>query len=165
MTGRGYRAVAGRVRTGLDEIKEIAARTERIWSAGRSEADDWYVDAVALNLHGFHAGVERLLELIAEAVDEAKPVGSDWHRALLSQMAAEIPDVRPPVLGTETRKLLDRYCGFRHVVRNVYSFNLDPQQVGLLVAGLPEALWTITADLGSFADWLTSIADVGSHDT
>jgi len=100
----------------------VAVRAEHIWAAGQLAGDDWYADAVALNLHGFYAGIERLLEIVAEAVDEAKPVGGDWHQALLSQMASEIPGVRPPVLSTATRAHLDRYRGFRHVVRNVYTY-------------------------------------------
>ncbi|WP_416672242.1 ribonuclease toxin HepT-like protein [Egbenema bharatensis] len=44
-----------------------------------------------------------------------------------------IPSVRPAVLSFETRDRLDRYRGFRHVVRNVYTFNLDPEQIGLLI--------------------------------
>jgi hypothetical protein len=151
--------LAGRIRTGLDEVRDVATRTERIWAEARGSTDDWHVDAVALNLHGFYAGVERLLELIAEAVDEVKPAGGDWHRALLSQMASEISEVRPAVLAIATRNDLDRYRGFRHVVRNVYAFNLDPRQVGLLVDALSATVGMVAADLGAFADWLENVAD------
>ncbi len=158
MSRPGNRVLAGRIRSGLAEVGDVVSRTERIWTESRRATDDWYVDAVALNLHGFYAGAERLFELIAEVIDEAKPVGGDWHRALLSQLAAEIADVRPAVLSAETRNELDRYRGFRHVVRNVYAFNLDPQQVGLLVEGLAEVFALVVHDLGAFADWLDDVA-------
>ena len=158
MSAQDYLAVAGRLRLGLHEIRTVVRRTEHIWTAGKRSGDDWYADAVALNLHGFYAGVERLLEIIAEAVDEAKPLGGDWHQALLSQMASEIPGARPPVLSATTRAHLDRYRGFRHVVRNVYTFNLDVQQIELLVMLLPTAAAEIDADLTALANWLERVA-------
>jgi hypothetical protein len=94
----------------------VVERTGRIWQQALVSPDDYYVDATALNLHGFYAGLERLLEIIAEGVDQAKPAGAHWHDDLLRQMAAEVPGVRPPVLSQETRERLDRYRGFRHVV-------------------------------------------------
>jgi hypothetical protein len=163
VSAQNYLAVAGRIRSGLSELQLVTSRTERIWAAGQISGDDWHADAVALNLHGFYAGVERLLEIIAEAVDEAKPAGSDWHQAPLSQMASEIPGVRPPVLSSDTRRHLDRFRGFRHVVRNVYTFNLDRQQIGLLVQLLPTAAADLTTDLTSFADWLKRVAEASGE--
>jgi hypothetical protein len=112
------------------------------------------VDTTALNLHGFYAGLERLLEIIAEGVDQAKPAGAHWHDDLLRQMAAEIPGVRPPVLSQETRERLDRYRGFRHVVRNVYTYNLDPEQVGVLVKQSAPTMAHVSQELAAFADFL-----------
>ena len=121
-----YRAIAGRIRVELEELDRLADRTTDIWQQFRTTGDDYYVDAVALNLHSFYAGIERVLEIVADGIDEAKPSGSHWHEEQLRQMAAEIPGIRPPVLSPQTRDRLDRYRGFRHVVRNVYSFRLDP---------------------------------------
>jgi len=36
-------------------------------------------------------------------------------------MSSTIADTRPAVLTPETRRQLERYQGFRHVVRNVYA--------------------------------------------
>lgn len=49
--------------------------------------------------------------------------GADWHRDLLLQMSAAIDGVRPPVISQETRFCLDESRGFRHGVRNLYTFN------------------------------------------
>lgn len=149
-----YRTIAGRIRAELRELARLAERIDRIWHQATMSTDDYYVDAVALNLHGFYAGLERLFEIIAEGVDQAKPVGARWHDELLGQMAAEIPGVRPSVLSQETRQCLDRYRGFRHVVRNVYTFNLDPEQIGVLVRQLAPTLGRVTQELAAFADFL-----------
>ena len=97
-----YRTIAGRIRVDLQELARVVERTGRIWQQALAATDDYYVDATALNLHGFYAGLERLLEIIADGVDQAKPAGAHWHDDLLRQMAAEVPGVRPPVLSQET---------------------------------------------------------------
>ena len=149
-----YRTIAGRIRVDLQELARVVERTGRIWQQALAATDDYYVDATALNLHGFYAGLERLLEIIAEGVDQAKPAGAHWHDDLLRQMGAEVPGVRPPVLSQETRERLDRYRGFRHVVRNVYTYNLDPEQVGVLVKQLAPTMARVSQELAAFADFL-----------
>jgi hypothetical protein len=38
------------------------------------------------------------------------------------QMADEVLNVRPAVISEEVRQWLDDYRGFRHIVRNVYTY-------------------------------------------
>ena len=152
-----YRTIAGRIRAELQELERVAERTGRIWQQATTSTDDYYVDATALNLHGFYAGLERLLEIIADGVDQAKPSGAHWHDELLRQMGAEIPGVRPPVLSQETRDCLDRYRGFRHVVRNVYTYNLDSEQIGVLVRQLAPTMARVAQELGVFAGFLEQL--------
>lgn len=156
-----YLALVGRIRLEIDEIARVAERATRIWATAANTSSDYYLDATALNLHSFYAGIERLLEAIADEVDQTKPAGSAWHRDLLRQMAAEIPTVRPAVIRIETRDRLDRYRGFRHVVRNVYTFNLDADQIGLLVRDLDATLQLVTQDLLAFASVLEQMATGG----
>lgn len=155
-----YRATAARIHQELAELDQVVARVSHIWERRQDllpNDQDYLVDAVALNLHGFYAGVERLLELIADNIDQAKPQGAMWHRELLQQMTADIPTVRPAVLSTDTRLGLDRYRGFRHVVRNVYTFSLDAEQIELLVAHLPAVHNAVKADLEQFANFLEQL--------
>lgn len=151
------RGTAGRIRHEVQELRHVVERTLHIWQQAKHAADDYYVDAAALNLHGFYAGVEHLLELIAAAVDQTKPTGSNWRQELLKQMAADIPSIRPAVLDAQTRNQLDKYRGFRHVVRNVYTFHLDADQIGLLVQQLPGTLDATSHALLDFADFLEQI--------
>ncbi|MCS3861673.1 hypothetical protein GGP86_001451 [Salinibacter ruber] len=119
---------------------------------------DHRIDAVALNLHGFYAGLERVFKIVAERVDQTVPEGGSWHQELLEQMNTELNGVRPPVLSDNARKELDRYRGFRHVVRNVYAFEFDPEQLDLLMRKLPETAERVFADLRTFADTLDRMA-------
>ena len=156
-----YLTVAGRLRQELEEITLVVQRVQQIWQqyqADTSDVKDFLVDAIALNLHSFYAGIERLLEVIANAIDGTKPAGSAWHRDLLQQMTADIPSIRPAVLSPATRTQLDRYRGFRHVVRNVYSFSLDAEQIGLLVEHLQGVHCQVRQELLQFATWLEHTA-------
>jgi hypothetical protein len=158
MTARAeYRATAGRIRAGVVELNDLVARAHHIRHA-EHHGDDWYVDALALNLHGFYSGVERLFEVVAEAIDQAKPAGPDWHQSLLAQMVSEIAGVRPAVVTAALRAKLDPYRGFRHVVRNVYTFNLDADQVIRLADGLAEVAEATSSELLTFADVLDEVA-------
>ena len=154
-----YRAIAGRIRADLAEFAQVTERTLRIWREGRTSGADFYLDAIALNLHGFYAGLERLLEIIADGVDGTKPTGAQWHQQLLRQMTSEIAKVRPAVISPGLRDQLDRYRGFRHVVRNVYTFNLDPEQIEILIRHLPETVKQLHQELLAFADFLENLSE------
>lgn len=147
-----YLRLAGRIRQETSELQRVIERTQQIWSHAKNATDDYYVDATALNLHGVYAGLERVFEMIADTVDQSKPSGRNRHQELLRQMATEIPGIRPPVFATEMVSLLDKYRGFRHVVRNVYTYILDPAQIQLLIDELDTTLQDALTDLMEFAD-------------
>ncbi len=69
-------------------------------------------------------------------------------------MATEIPQVRPPVISANTRALLSDFCRFRHVVRHIYGFQLDAEQLHPLVEAAPTAFTQINFDLMTFAQFL-----------
>ncbi len=125
MTGR-YLVVAGRIRQELGATEQVIDRVERAMAAAAQEGPDkdLLLDSVALNLHDFYTGLERVFEQVAVAVDRSAPSSSEWHRELLRQMAVDVPGLRPAVLSPGTLRALDEYLRFRHVVRNVYAFEL-----------------------------------------
>lgn len=129
-----------------------------MWAEGGQRAarnaDDYYLDGVALNLHGCYGGLERIFELIAAVVDCRKPRGENWHQALLTQMTEEVAGVRPAVISQATFHRLDEYRGFRHVVRNVYTYNFEAAKIQKLVTELPATLEQTRAELLAFASFL-----------
>jgi hypothetical protein len=150
-------AVASRIRAELAELERIVQRAERLFAKAQTQNDEDYLDGVALNLHGFYAGVERIFEAIAREIDGSFPTGAEWHRDLLMQMSAEMSNTRPPVIGRNTRDCLDEYRGFRHVVRNVYTFNLRPSRLQELVEDLPSCYATLVQDMNTFCDFLDKL--------
>ena len=155
-----FRLLAERIRNELSTLDQVVARAEGALSrtAGQQEDSVYFISAAALDLHGFYAGLERLFELITGDVDESRPTGSQWHRNLLAQMALAIPDLRPPVISNETRDALQEYLEFRHVVRNVYTFNLREERVIELVRGLRRSYDLVRRDLLAFAQFLDELS-------
>lgn len=154
-----YRRLAERLRSELKDLEREVQRAQKSWDAApKADDPDAYIDSVALNLHGFYSGAEKLFELIAGQVDEHAPGGEAWHRDLLEQMAKPVPDVRPAVIRPETAVALDEFRKFRHVVRNVYTANLDPARMRDLLKALPSAWADLKNELTAFADFLDQLS-------
>lgn len=73
-------------------------------------------------------------------------------------MSLAVPDLRPAVISSETQSALLEYLEFRHVVRNVYTFNLRPDRVVELVDGLRPAFDLARHDLLTFAEFLEELS-------
>jgi hypothetical protein len=154
MSGKEFVDLIQRVHEELNEIQRVLTRVKDGWQRAHRSNDDYYLDSVALNLHGFYSGFERLFTQIAETVDGDLPRGENWHELLLRQMEREVPDVRPAVISTEAGRLLDELRRFRHVVRNVYTHNFNLEKIGILVKYASSAFERLKAELSAFADFL-----------
>ena len=147
-----------RIHSEVVDLESVIDRIKEGWQRSKKSGDDYYIDSVALNLHGFYSGLERIFELIASSVDSRKPTDKEWHKALLYQMAQEVPQVRPAVISEKFRSRLDEFRGFRHVVRNVYTFKFDPEKVEKLATEVPGLFADISRELLAFADFLQQAA-------
>lgn len=149
---------ARRIHDELSQIDTIVSHVKRDWNEFVRTADDAYLKAVAYDLQGFYTGFERILESVADTIDDHLPAGENWHKDLLDQMSKEIQGVRPALLSDHTKKLLDEFMRFRHRVRNIYSFNLIPERVEKLVGNLPGAYELARKDLSAFAQFLEQVS-------
>jgi hypothetical protein len=148
--------LSGHIRDELSELARVVDRAERGWEKATTQHDDYYLDGVALNLHGFYSGLEHVFEKIASLVDESIPAGSNWHQELLRQMNIEVSGVRPAVISSKLRVALEEYRGFRHIVRNVYTYQLNPEKLEGLILMLRETLSRAERELLAFAKFLES---------
>jgi hypothetical protein len=143
-----------RVHQDLQELRIVLTRINDGWERATRSNDDYYLDSVALNLHGFYSGFERIFALIAETVDKDMPPGEKWHLMLLEKMQTEKPGMRPAVISSASWKVLNELRGFRHVVRNVYTHKFDPAKVGLLVIAASPLFEQLKAELTAFVNFL-----------
>ena len=146
--------VANRIRSELAELEEVVRRVEEGWKRAERSGDDYYLDGVALNLHGLYSGLERMFEVIALNVDGRKPEGENWHQELLRQMSTEILEMRPAVISEFSYEALNEYRGFRHVVRNIYTYIFDRVKMRKLVEKAPGLFNQVRDELLAFADFL-----------
>ncbi len=65
------------------------------------------------------------------------------------------------VISRETRHCLDEYRGFRHVVRNVYAFNLLLSRLQELAGQLRECYLSVKSDLDEFTGFLDQLTEDG----
>jgi len=154
-----------RIRGELLEMERIVRRALRAWPKAqkRFRGQQVYLDSVALNLHAFYTGVERLFELIARRVDHTLPTGETWHRDLLKQMGKDIPGIRPAVIDKESALDLDDFRRFRHLVQNIYTFNLVPDKMMNLIQTLPDLWAGLRAELLAFAEFLDDLQRSGRN--
>lgn len=140
----------------LAELVSLAEK--RMESAQRHpEESSAFIESSALHLQSFYTAVEQVFTRIAETMNGNIPESETWHMDLLRQMTYEIPGTRPPVLRKETHDLLDEFRAFRHRVRNLYTYQLNPDRVGELVKSLPLTFEKLTDDLETFRNFLSTL--------
>jgi len=65
-------------------------------------------------------------------------------------MTLEIPGVRPAVISTELYNKLEEYLRFRHVIRNIYAFELDSSKLQALIDSFEDVYNHFVKDIHSF---------------
>lgn len=154
-----YEELVERIRGEVPDLEHVVQRALRAWSQVQmTPGEQAYLDSVALNLHGFYSGLERLFELIARHIDCSLPASETWHRNLLQQMMHDLAEVRPAVISQDSALVLDEFRRFRHLVRNVYTMNLVPDKMAGLMSALPRLWSRLRAELLAFADFLEDLA-------
>lgn len=151
--------LAQRIRDELTDLQIAVDKARRGWAEAQAHQDqqDLLLDAVALNLHSIYSGLESLFELIARHIDGSPPAGKAWHQELLKQMQHDVPNVRPAVISANTHSLLDEYRRFRHLVRNVYTVNLNSDKLKKLIDDLPDLWGRTQLELNAFAGFLDAL--------
>ena len=146
----------------LAELTQVVNKIERMYNIvklGKAEDLSVYTDSLALNLHGFYSGIEKILETIAEKTGEGRPEGGKWHKELLQQVSFPVEGIRPPALSSETRKNLEGYLDFRHRVRNIYAYNIDFDKMELLIKQVRTTFDMFNSDMNNFFIFLIEVQD------
>ncbi len=149
-----YLTFVSRIKEEINEIERLVQRALKAWDCVKDTSDDLYLDSVALNLHSVYSGIEKIFEMIAKDIDGSIPTGDSWHFDLLKQMATEIQQVRPAVIKKETFNFLNEYRSFRHIVRNIYTFNISIKKLTPLVEDLQSAYQMFNSDIDEFIHFI-----------
>jgi hypothetical protein len=117
-----------------------------------------FYENLALKLHNFYTGCERIFQIVASELNGAPPTGFDWHRRLLERMGVAWQG-RPALLSPDSLESLREYLAFRHVVRNIYGFELDVDRIERLIERYPQVWSQVEIDTRRFIAWLHALAD------
>jgi hypothetical protein len=144
------------------ELNKIAALEQQIRSTklqipANPDLTTIFYESLALKLHNFYTGCERIFQIVAAEMNGGLPTSFDWHRRLLNRMAIPHAD-RPALLRQSTAQRLEEYLAFRHVVRNIYGFELKPERLETLITDYPEVWQQFSQDIQTFLEWLNQLA-------
>lgn len=147
-------------------VREEAARVEGVVAAMRDALARWdagpqdriHVHWVGGLVHDFYTGLERAFSEVSPELNGHATPREAWHRDLLHVMTLDLPGFRPAVLRPELETRLLEHLKFRHVYRNLYSFELLWDRVRPLAEDAV-AIWPdLRSDLESFANALDAMA-------
>ncbi len=72
-------------------------------------------------------------------------------------MALEIERVRPPVISKEIERSLIEYLAFRHLVRNIYGFEIDSERLQRLIEESRTTFKIFKKEVTMFLDFLRKV--------
>jgi hypothetical protein len=99
-----------------------------------------FLESMALKIHNFYTGCERIFRKIAEDLNGGLPQTSEWHKRLLLSMALPLDSIRPAVISKKMLGFLEDYLAFRHVIRNIYGFEIKENRIFPLLVEI-ETVW------------------------
>jgi hypothetical protein len=142
-------------RSKLQTLVESLKHLQQTWEEPQGVEER--CDAAALRLQSFYTGIERCLVQIVRVLNGGPPDGADWHRRLLERMAIAT-EARPAVLAAGTVGRLGELLRFRHVVRHLYAYELERDQVFRLLTSAI-GLWPqLQVDFDRFGAWLNDLS-------
>lgn len=151
----------------LERLRETL-QARGFWATEQQEislrqADEFTLRALASIILDYYTGIENMFEEIAKVVDGSLPAGEEWHKDLLRQMKLDINGIRPAVITRETFTFLDEYRKFRHLVRNIYGFNLLPERLEPLLTRLPAVDRRLAGEIDDFIKQMYEIIRHSIH--
>ena len=140
-----------------DELSKLDTLSQKLSSQVNRTNKEEIAESAALRLHNFYTGCERIFKLIVSEVNGGVPHELDWHKRMLTQVSLEIEDIRPAVISLKTKNDLEELLRFRHIVRNIYGFELKPERIQTLITLTLSLFPRFTKEIENFMAFLIGI--------
>lgn len=160
MSSVKLRELAADIEVELQQLARLEITIQEVQREIAKDADRaaFFYESLALKLHNFYSGCERIFRIVASELNGALPSDYDWHRRLLERVSAARGG-RPALITSETAQQLQEYLAFRHVVRNIYGFELDPARVQRLAINYANVWQQFALEARKFSSWLCDLAE------
>ncbi|WP_448563130.1 ribonuclease toxin HepT-like protein [Trichothermofontia sp.] len=109
-------------------------------------------------LNNLYSAFENICLNIARTFENQIDDRSQWHSTLLRRMTLDIQGIRPKLWSQASYQELDELRRFRHVFRNAYTIELDPQRVAIVITQAQCLQSLYQADLEQFKAFLDTLA-------
>ena len=118
----------------MAELEQIERTVAKMPHGLLSELNYLELSGVGGMLHSFYNGVENILKQMFLAHDKEIPKGVQWHKEMLNSA------VEHGFISEETLQWLIPFLTFRHLYRNAYALELDPDKMQVLADAIKGAL-------------------------
>lgn len=167
-----HEALRFHVQSELDQLQKEAELLQSAMDLIDNPLDNMVADrnistlilmGMASAIEKSYSGMERILKIVAENVDDYVPKGDTWHKSLIDQMAADM-DSRSRIIGLTTAQGLHTLRAFRHRERNSYSLDLDKARVLSLGKQVFPVVESLKTDLRKLLD-IPLLSDLHAKET
>ena len=149
------RLLQAQIKDNLAAIAEVYQQIDKLGSKATGTNEDIII---GYHLHVLYGLFENLFEQIAEAFENNIGDKAQWHAQLLKRMALDVTPIRPAVISQESYIHLNELRGFRHLFRNAYLLQFDPDRLNIVLRHANKLKLHYQTDLDEFLDFLEQLA-------
>jgi hypothetical protein len=116
--------------------------------------------AVSYYLNNLYSAFENISLNVARTFENHIDDRSQWHSTLLKRMTLDIEGIRPKLWSEPAYQALNELRRFRHVFRNAYTIELDPQRIAIVLHQAQRLHPLYRSDLDDFTTFLDSLGSI-----
>ena len=151
-------AQAALLKANIDaDISEIESLYERLENYADAPTTTEQAILAGYYLHNLYNAFENICLNVAKTFENQIDDRSQWHTVLLKRMTLDVEGLRPKLLSTEAYQCLDELRRFRHLFRNAYTIELDPQRIVIVITQAQRLQKIYQSDFKEFKAFLDSL--------
>ena len=149
------RLLQAEIKSSLDSIAEVYQQIDVLGAQATGSPQDIIL---GYYLHVLYGLFENLFVQIAERFGNHISDTTQWHTQLLKRMTLDIKSIRPPVISQEAYLSLNELRTFRHLFRNAYLLQFEPDRLNLVLREAIKLKAIYEAEIATFLDFLEQLA-------
>jgi hypothetical protein len=153
------RLLQAEIRSALTAIQKVYQQLDTLGIQATGSQQDI---VIGYYLHVLYGLFENIFERIAENFGNHISDKTQWHSQLLKRMTLDVRPIRPPAISQEAYLCLNELRGFRHLFRNAYVLEFDPDRLNIVLREAIKLKSIYEAELTTFLGFLEQLAQTES---